>query len=163
MSKLPDEAHGPDDALSVEPTQAEIERWAAEERERREAWLRGPTDAQKAAWAARERARRSGEHRGTQIRLPTPSQETLRSAQYAMREAQLAAEGAMSLLFRVSIRDVFDQLVRAGRDWENEYTDRPVRRRRIALDTEMSEPDPGSGEPPSSSLARSRGVSSPPN
>jgi hypothetical protein len=149
MSNQPD-AHDADDVIGVDPTQAEIDQWAAEERARREAWLHGPTDAQKAAWAARERARRTGDVPRGQLRLPTPSADTVRAAQYAMREAQLAAEGAVSLLFKVSLRDMFDQLVRAGRDWETEYSSRPVRRRRIALDTESSDLDP-----PASSSGRS--------
>jgi len=54
------------------------------------------------------------------------------------REAQLAAEGAMSLMLNLSMRDVLDQLVQAGRNWEDEYTSRPVRRR-IGLDTESTQ------------------------
>ena len=49
------------------------------------------------------------------------------------REAQLAAEGAFSMVLNLSMRDVFDQLIQAGRDWEDEYASRPARRR-IALD-----------------------------
>src|SRR6185295_18569095 len=95
MFSQSDRAPDADDVLDVEPSDAEIERWAALEHERREAWLRGPTDAQKEAWAARERARRMARGRAPQIRLPIPSEDTRRLAQYYMREAQLAAEGAM--------------------------------------------------------------------
>ena len=54
------------------------------------------------------------------------------------REAQLAAEGALSMMFSLSVRDMFDQLVQAGRDWEDEYTSRPTRRR-IPLDSDAAE------------------------
>ncbi len=50
------------------------------------------------------------------------------------RETQLAAEGAMLLLYRWS-RRTFGELVRAGREWEDE-TVMPNRRRRISLDDE---------------------------
>ena len=48
------------------------------------------------------------------------------------REAQLAAEGAMSLLVRWS-RQGFAELVRAGREWEEEVST-PNRRRRVPID-----------------------------
>jgi len=68
------------------------------------------------------------------VRLPAPDPEVaLVAAQRYMRECQLAAEGAISLLFKTSARDVLDQLVRAGREWEEEYTSQPVRRRRVGL------------------------------
>jgi len=162
MPTQPEAPRDPD-VLDVEPSQAEIERWAALERERREAWLRGPSEAQKAAWAERERMRRSAEMGRVSLRLPTPSGDTLRLAQYAVREAQLAAEGALSLLFRLSVRDVVDQLVQAGREWEDEYTNRPVRRRRIALEAEVPEPSSRTAEAAKSSAGRSTGVSSPAN
>jgi hypothetical protein len=38
------------------------------------------------------------------------------------RSTQLACEGALSLLLKTSVREVWDQLVRAGLDWENEFT-----------------------------------------
>ena len=50
------------------------------------------------------------------------------------REAQLAAEGAMTVLMRWS-RRTFDDMVRAGREWEEE-TSLPNRRRRVPLDDE---------------------------
>jgi hypothetical protein len=51
-------AHQSGAALDFEPSDAEVEAWAARERERRQAWLRGPSEAQKAVWAERERERR---------------------------------------------------------------------------------------------------------
>jgi len=45
------------------------------------------------------------------------------------RTTQLACEGAVSLLLRASVREVWDQLVRAGLDWEDEFTRVPEHRR----------------------------------
>jgi hypothetical protein len=136
-------ANDPNDAIGTEPnaadpgpTDAEVETWAKQERERREAWLRGPTQAQKSDWAAREHTRRLAEGSGKGAAARTaPGESPVFLMQRYMREAQLAAEGAVSLVFSASVRDVFDQLVRAGREWEEEYTSRPARRR-IALDAE---------------------------
>jgi hypothetical protein len=140
----------PDDTLGFEPTEAEIEQWANRERERREAWLRGPTAAQRADWAARERARRMGDVGLAQgYHLPAPNADAVRMAQYYMRECQLATEGAVSLLLSLSVRDVFDNLVRAGREWEDEYTSRPARRRRVPIDPDVAEkPLPTAAEAP---------------
>jgi hypothetical protein len=119
------------------PSDAEVNAWAEQERERREAWLRGPTQAQKSDWAAREHTRRLAEQSGRKIAVPrlAPGESPIFLMQRYAREAQLAAEGAMSMMLNLSVRDVVDQLVQAGRDWEEEYTSRPVRRR-IALDAE---------------------------
>jgi hypothetical protein len=120
-----------------EPSEAEIEEWAAHERQRREAWLKGPTEEQKASWARRERERRLAELEGSaQARRFVAEQSRL--FQRTVREAQLAAEGAVSLLFKLSLSDAFEQLVRAGRDWEEEFTSAPTRRRRVALDANAS-------------------------
>jgi hypothetical protein len=126
-----------DEPLSLEPSDAEIEAWASRERERRERWLSGPTPEQVAAWASRERERRAAELEGArQTRGPAPSPAQL--AQHSLRTAQLAAEGAMSLLFELSLKDALDVLVRAGRDWEEEFTRQPTPRRRGALDADSS-------------------------
>jgi hypothetical protein len=158
MSSTPDAPHDPDPEIGLEPTDAEIQRWASQEHERREAWLHGPTDAQKASWAAQERARRSAERGLGQVRLPrptipTPSVETRRLAQYYIREAQLATEGAMSMFFNMSIRNVVDTLVQAGRDWEDEYTNRPPRRRRVRLTNDASDANDTPETPPPPPIA----------
>jgi len=108
---------GSDDPVGVGPSDAEIEAWAVRERQRREEWLSGPTPEQAAVWAAREREHRLG---GRHRRWPglAPSLILRRS----VRNAQLAAEGSMSLLFRLSVKDAVDRLVQAGRDWEEEST-----------------------------------------
>lgn len=136
-------ANDPNDAMEFDPsmpdlgpTDAEIEAWAQQERERREAWLRGPTQAQKSDWAARERVRREAQRglRGAASRLAPGEPRWVLMQRYA-REAQLAAEGAVSLMFSMSVRDMVDQLVQAGREWEDEYTTRPARRR-VTLDAQ---------------------------
>jgi len=112
---------GSDDPVDVGPSDAEIEAWAVRERQRREQWLSGPTPEQAAVWAARERERRlGGLEGGRHKRWPglAPSLVLQRS----VRNAQLAAEGSMSLLFRLSLKNALNRLVQAGRDWEEEFT-----------------------------------------
>ena len=46
-----------DESADAEPTQAEIDAWAAAERARREEWLKGPSAEEREAYALR-----SGEH-----------------------------------------------------------------------------------------------------
>jgi hypothetical protein len=122
-----------DETIALEPTQAEIDDWAARERERRQAWLQGPSDDERDAYARRLRQRRlaetfdDGEQR---------IQESLRLGLHYGRETQLAAEGAMSLFYRWS-RRTLTELVQAGREWEEE-TSLPGRRRRVPLDDEGS-------------------------
>ena len=119
----------PEGTADLAPTQAEIEAWAAREKARREAWLRGPTDEERAEYARHVRQRRLADtfDIGEQ-KLENGVRQGLRYG----REGQLAAEGAMYLLYRWS-RRTFGDLVRAGRDWEEE-TALPNRRRRISLD-----------------------------
>jgi hypothetical protein len=114
-----------------EPTQAEIDAWVAEERARREAWLNGPTPEERAAYTARLRQRRLAD---TFDESEQRIDESLRRGLHYGREGQLAMEGAMSLLYRFS-RRTFAELVRAGREWEEE-TALPSRRRRVPLDDE---------------------------
>ena len=121
------------DEAAFEPTQAEIDAWVAKERERRQAWLNGPSAEEREAYARRLRQRRlaeafdEGEARiADGVRL---------GVRYG-REAQLAAEGALTTFMRWS-RKTFDDMVRAGREWEEE-TSLPNRRRRVPLDDEAS-------------------------
>ncbi len=119
---------GPD---PLEPTQAEIDAWAARERKRREAWLKGPDEDERSEYARRLRQRRladafdEGESR---------IEDGVRMGVHYGRETQLAAEGALNLFYRWS-RRTFGELVRAGREWEEE-TSLPNRRRRVSLDDE---------------------------
>ena len=119
---------GPD---PLEPTQAEIEAWAAQERKRREAWLNGPSEDERAEYAKRLRQRRLSD---AFDEGETKIEEGVRLGVRYGRETQLAAEGALNVLYRWS-RRTFTELVRAGREWEDE-TSLPNRRRRVPLDDE---------------------------
>ena len=110
------EAATTDESSVLEPTQAEIDAWAAQEKKRREAWLNGPSPEERADYARRLRQRRLADA-------------------FDEGEARVA-EGAMTLFYRWS-RRTFAELVRAGREWEEE-TSLPNRRRRVSLDDEGS-------------------------
>jgi hypothetical protein len=122
-----------DEPSTSEPTQAEIEAWAAQEKQRREAWLNGPTAEERAAYASRLRQRRLAEAFDEGETLIA---EKVRLGVRYGRETQLAAEGAATLVYRWSRRTMAD-LIRAGREWEEE-TSLPNRRRRVPLDDEGS-------------------------
>ena len=107
---------------SLEPSQAEIDAWVERERTRRKAWLEGPSEEERADYASHLRRRRLAEaFDDGEVML----QERMRQGIRYSREAQLAAEGAMSVLYRWS-RRTFTDLVKAGREWEE---DTPCRRR----------------------------------
>ena len=126
-------AEASDAPAVLEPTQAEIDEWAAREKQRREAWLNGPSADEREAYARRLRQRRlaeafdEGEHR---------IEESVRLGVHYGRETQLAAEGAMTLFYRWS-RRTMAELVRAGREWEEE-TALPRMRRRVPMDDDGS-------------------------
>lgn len=118
---------------ALEPTEAEIDAWAERERERRQAWLAGPDDDERAGYAKRLRQRRLAETFDEgEFRL----QEGMRQGLHYGREMQLAAEGALTLLFRWS-RRTYAELIKAGREWEEE-TSMPRARRRIRMDDDNS-------------------------
>jgi hypothetical protein len=122
-----------DEALVIEPTQAEIDEWAARETERRQTWLNGPSEAERMEYAQRVRQRRLAEaFDESEAKLA----ESVRLGMHYGRETQLAAEGAMALFYRFS-RRTLTELVRAGREWEQE-TAIPNRRRRVRLEDEGS-------------------------
>jgi hypothetical protein len=118
---------------SLEPTQAEIDAWVAKERERRQAWLNGPTPEERDAYALRLRQRRVADTFDEGEAMLTDS---VRRGMHLGREGQLAAEGAVALLYRYS-RRTLAELIRAGREWEEE-TSLPIRRRRVSMDDEGS-------------------------
>ena len=121
------------DAPSIEPSQAEIDAWVERERARRKAWLEGPSEEERADYASHLRRRRLAE---TFDEGELLIQERMRQGLRYSREAQLAAEGAMTLLYRWS-RQTFAELIKAGREWEEE-TALPQARRRVSMDDEES-------------------------
>jgi len=122
-----------DAAPALEPSPAELDAWAEHERARRQAWLDGPDEEERAAYAQRVRQRRLAEAFDEgEFRI----EESMRRGLHYGREAQLAAEGAMTLLYRWS-RRTFAELVKAGREWEEE-TALPRARRRVPMDDEAS-------------------------
>ena len=120
-------------AARLEPTQAEIDEWAARERQRREAWVNGPSPEEREAYAQRLRQRRLAD---TFDEGEAMLADSVRRGMRLGREGQLAAEGAIALIYRYS-RRTFAELVRAGREWEEE-TSLPMRRRRVSMDDEGS-------------------------
>jgi hypothetical protein len=118
---------------AFEPSPAEIEAWAERERARRQEWLSGPSEAERAEYATQLRQRRLAE---TFDEGEAMLEERMRQGLQYSREAQLAAEGAMSLFFRWSQR-TFAELVKAGREWEQD-TALPRLPRRVRMDDEGS-------------------------
>ena len=112
-----DSAAAPDAGSSPQDIDAEVEAWATRERERRQQWLRGPTLEQAAVAMLRERERRELEG-GRANDTRHSDFDAARLIQRLVRTTQLAAEGAVSLLLHVSVRDVRDRLVDAGLEWE---------------------------------------------
>src|SRR5262245_16673667 len=100
-TQRPTDEVGADDAISTEPTPAEIDAWVERERQRRQAWLAGPSDEERDAYADRLRRRNLADRFGEgEERL----NESLRVGVRYSREAQLAAEGAVALLYRFTRR-----------------------------------------------------------
>lgn len=122
-----------DEPEALEPTQAEIDEWVAREKRRRQAWLDGPTTKERDEYVRRLRQRRLSD---AFDEGESKVQDGVRMGVRYGRETQLAAEGAMTLFYRWS-RRTFAELVRAGRDWEEE-TSLPNRRRRVSIDDEDS-------------------------
>jgi hypothetical protein len=119
---------GPD-PIMLEPTEAELNDWAARERKRRQEWVNGPSTEERAEWARRERMRRlsglSDEDRDLVMA------EWARQVARYPREMQLAFEGMFSVFYRWSRRQM-NEFVAAGRDWEDQVV-RTGRRARIRL------------------------------
>jgi hypothetical protein len=128
-----------------EVSEAEIDAWAEGERRRREQWVSGPTAEERAAWTQRERGRRPARR---EAETASEAPDRAHRAQRALREAQLATEGAVGLvrqglraggpagLAREWWRRGLAALVRAGYDWEAEYG-QPVRGRRDPMDDDV--------------------------
>ncbi len=123
----------PEEPAGLEPTQAEIDEWVAREKRRRQQWLAGPTPEEREAYARQLRQRRLAD---AFDEGETRIADGVRMGVRYGRETQLAAEGAMNVLYRWG-RRTFADLVRVGREWEEE-TSLPNRRRRVPLDDEES-------------------------
>jgi hypothetical protein len=119
---------GPD-PIMLEPTEAELEDWAARERRRRQEWVNGPSSEERAEWARRERMRRLSEL-SDEDRDAVMAEWARQMARYP-REMQLALEGMFSLFYRWSRRQM-NEFVRAGRDWEDQVV-QTGRRARVRL------------------------------
>ena len=123
----------PEAEPALEPSPEEINAWAERERARRQAWLSGPSEEERAEYAAHLRRRRLAEAFDEGEAM---LQERMRQGLRYSREAQLATEGAISLVFRWSQR-TFAELVKAGREWEEE-TNLPRMARRVKMDDDGS-------------------------
>ena len=115
-----------------EPTQAEIDAWAARGRARREAWLKGPTRG------GARRVREAPPHRRLADTFDEGEQMVDEGAGAGSASGARASSPprARSSLFYKFSRRTFAELVKAGREWE-EDTALPSRRRRVPLDDEV--------------------------
>ena len=117
------------ESIMLEPSDAELDAWAERERQRRAGWVSGPTAEERAAWKQQERERRLAR---LTAEPAADAADLARRAQRSLREAQLAAEGAVSLvwkgleadgpvgLLREWSRRGLAALVHAGRAWEED-------------------------------------------
>ena len=123
-----------DEAAGGEPTQAEIDEWAAA----RASAPRGLAERPDRRGTRGVRAAAPPAPPGGHVRRGRgdASTDTVRRGMRLGREGQLAAEGAVALMYRFS-RRTLAELVRAGREWEEE-TSLPTRRRRVSMDDEGS-------------------------
>jgi hypothetical protein len=132
MTKHPRRSESPDgDDNGSAVSDAEVEAWAARERQRRVDWSDGPTEEEKKAWARRERWRHDG---GGRTKCADVS-EGRRVVDRLERDSALALIGAVSLLAEAPYRLV-GSLIRAGREWEDELYVPRRQRRRVLLDDE---------------------------
>jgi len=126
-----------DPQMATAPTDAEIEAWAEQVRQRRQAWLDGPTEEEKHEWFQRERMRRlartevdevdiaaSGGHNGHDL-----YDDPRRIQHRYVRELRLATEGLAVTMVTLPFL-VMAELVATGRDWEKKSL-HPARRRWI--------------------------------
>jgi hypothetical protein len=119
----------PFDPYDVGPTRDEVERWAEEERRRRQQWVAGPSEHEKRAWALREQAQRIAEIRA--LAGPAGYDRDPFAAE-CRTDAQYATLG----LWRAFMEwpcVMWSTMLRSGRDWETRSYG-PGTRRRIRLD-----------------------------
>jgi hypothetical protein len=108
---------------------ADVEAWAERERKRRAQWAEGPTEEEKRAYARRERWRRGDTARSRRSDLS----EGRRVVERVQRDSALALLGVAALVAEAPYR-LIGTLVRAGRDWEDEFDIPPRQPRRVVLD-----------------------------
>jgi hypothetical protein len=121
---------------TLAPTDEEVNAWAEQEHQRRQAWLEGPSEEEKQEWRRREIGRRLARaaHDGDfgpewQPEYAAHDDRRRLSRRYA-RDAQLATEGLGLLLATLPFR-MLAELVNAGREWEEDYPS--SKRRRVPL------------------------------
>ncbi len=125
------------DPQAAGPTDAEIEAWAEQVRQRRQAWLDGPTEEEKHEWYQRERMRRIARDEVEETDIAAqPGRSTYdlyddarRIQRRYIRELRLASEGLAVTMVTLPFR-VMAELVSTGREWEKQSL-HPARRRWI--------------------------------
>jgi hypothetical protein len=81
-----------------EPTDDDVERWADDERRRRQAWLEGPTEREKLEWAAVQRRRREARSRTQDPAVSGPTDDEVEAwADEERRRRQAWLEGPTEL------------------------------------------------------------------
>jgi hypothetical protein len=119
-SRIPDPTPS-DDVLK----DREADLWAERERKRRKAWLNGPSEEEKKEWLeSRSRSNRDPQSRDEDV------EEGRRIARRWERDIVLAISGLASRLVD-SRYAVLGNLVREGREWEEEKRSSGRRRRRV--------------------------------
>jgi hypothetical protein len=114
-------------------SEKEMELWAEREKRRRKAWLEGPTEEEKRDWAERERRRRTP-HTGSIGEEDLD--EGRRVADRWQRDIGWAVAGLASRMID-SRYALLGNLVREGRQREDEYQASRPRRRRVYSDDDM--------------------------
>jgi hypothetical protein len=108
---------------------ADVEAWAERERKRRAEWAEGPTENDKRAYARGEHWRRGGSFGGRRDDVV----EGRRVVERVQRDSTLALLGVAAMVAEAPYR-LIGSLVRAGREWEDEFHVPPRQRRRVVLD-----------------------------
>ena len=118
--------------MAAEPTDREVEEWAAREKKRREAWLAGPTDAEKREWSRRQReAQELRDMYGPSDRSDAELERLLERR--LRRDVHLARVGILDLLVTWPQR-LGAKLIRSGLDAQYDYYTEPASRRRVPPD-----------------------------
>jgi hypothetical protein len=113
------------DASAPPPAQAEIDAWAAREKQRRQEWLAGPSEGEKQQWAERQTRRLVDELTSLPAMLETDFPEAV---QRLLRDAELAGKGTVYTLSRAPLM-LWSYFIRAGRAFEGESSKQPPRSR----------------------------------